>query len=176
MASAAAAAAAKAAWLQEQAARDSRLAAIGPGPPVWEAEATSAGANENKYGAGGVGAGGVGAGGVGARAAKAAAGVSTAGAVPAGPNPEMERELPGGPAPMWMAHGMAAKARGTATAKADMATAVEEAHLALQAAMPGILAPPVSRRRAASDPVYAALKGLSVDSGRSEEDDDEFGV
>ena len=54
---------------------------------------------------------------------------------------------------------------------AELAAAIE-AHETLKIAVPGITAPPVSARRAAADPVYAALKGvLMMDSGRSE-----FGV
>jgi hypothetical protein len=93
-----------------KAARESTLSMIGPGPPVWEAEARAVG---NK-----------------------AAGV--------------DMDL-----------------------SAEMAAAME-AHETLQMAVPGIIAPPVSARRAAADPVYAALKGvvlMRMDSGRSE-----FGV
>tara|TARA_B100000767_G_C19359088_1_gene367044 strand:+ start:67 stop:528 length:462 start_codon:yes stop_codon:yes gene_type:complete len=53
---------------------------------------------------------------------------------------------------------------------AEMAAAIE-AHETLTMAVPGIIAPPVSARRAAADPMYAALKGVLMDSGRSE-----FGV
>ena len=41
--------------------------------------------------------------------------------------------------------------------------AAMEAHQALQMVVPGIAAPPVSLRRAAADPVYAAIKGVDMD-------------
>lgn len=88
-----------------KAARESTLSMIGPGPPIWEAEARAAG---SKAAVGGV------------------------------------------------------------DRSAEMAAAME-AHQALQMAVPGIAAPPVSRRRAAADPVYAAIKGVDMDeSGRSD--------
>ena len=73
--------------------------------------------------------------------------------------------------PVW---GTEAKAAGSkaAGAEADLSAemvAAMEAHQALKTAIPGIIAPPVSARRAAADPVYAALKGVVLmDSARSE--------
>lgn len=67
-----------------------------------------------------------------------------------------------------------AKARERQRAKAEILLA-KEAHQTLKAAVPGIIAPPVSARRAAADPVYAALKGIATaDSGS--ESEDEMGV
>ena len=62
---------------------------------------------------------------------------------------------------------------GGADRSAEMAAAME-AHHALQMAVPGIAAPPVSRRRAAADPVYAAIKGVDLDE--SERSDSELSV
>ena len=67
--------------------------------------------------------------------------------------------------PIWEEEARAAGSKaavGGVDRSAEMAAAME-AHQALQMAVPGIAAPPVSLRRAAADPVYAAIKGVDMD-------------